>query len=64
MTAACMGGWCMVRERCKHYHVENVVRLRPVERLCEPELHTAFRPVANDAFEQLVRAVIPIREVA
>lgn len=51
MTTACMGGWCSVRERCKHYQAED--RRHPIERLCEPDTHTAFRPMHHDAFETI-----------
>lgn len=51
MTAACAGGWCAVRENCKHYHVEGSARLRPIDRLCEPSTHSVFWAVHHDAFE-------------
>lgn len=60
---ACLGGWCAVRENFKHYHVEGPLRLRPIERLCEPATHTAFQSVPHDAFES-ARNAIPIAEAA
>lgn len=59
MTTACMGGWCSVRENCKHYQSPN--NARPIERLCEPATHSFFRPQPHDAYE---RRVIPIKEAA
>lgn len=32
MIAACMGGWCALRDRCPAYHSE--FRVQPYERLC------------------------------
>lgn len=61
MTTPCMGGWCAVRDNCKHYHSES--RAKPIERLCEAATHTAFRPVAHDAFEARY-PVIPLKEAA
>jgi hypothetical protein len=43
---ACMGGWCVKREHCPHYHAES--RHQPVERLCVP---------GRDGFSD----VVPIR---
>lgn len=54
MTISCMGGFCSCRDRCKHHQQED--RSHPIERLCEPKQHDAFEPV--------VRAVIPIKEAA
>lgn len=53
MAAACMGGWCAVRDRCKHHQAEN--RSKPTERLCEPGTHDAFEPIQR---------FIPIKEAA
>ena len=33
MTIACMGGWCLVRERCEHYQATD--RRNRVERMCD-----------------------------
>lgn len=61
MTTACMGGWCAVRENCKHYHASTWAK--PIERLCEPVTHTAFQSVSHDAF-QARYPVIPVKEEA
>lgn len=34
MTAACMGGWCLKRGHCAHYHATDTSD--PAERLCPP----------------------------
>jgi hypothetical protein len=62
LTTACMGGFCAVRENCRHYVADGVARLRPVERLCEPKTHTAFSPVPHDAFERSIVHLIDARQ--
>jgi hypothetical protein len=40
----CMGGWCAhKREHCAHYHSDS--SRKPNERLCEPGMSDAFRPM-------------------
>jgi len=39
---ACMGGWCRVRDICRHYVSDGDVI---VERLCEPGLRDAYAPL-------------------
>jgi len=34
LVRACMGGWCVKRDHCQHYHSE--LRSEPSERLCIP----------------------------
>lgn len=60
MTArACMGGFCAVRENCKHFNVGWPQRARPIERLCEPATHSAFHTEQHDAFEpQMPRPIL------
>lgn len=43
MSIACMGGWCVDRERCAHFH--NTAGVTVVERLCEADDSDAFAPV-------------------
>lgn len=31
---SCMGGWCALRDHCRHYHAAD--RTTPSERLCRP----------------------------
>lgn len=47
MNAACMGGWCAIREKCSYYHAEPRERFSgaPFERLCEPGKTDAFVPL-------------------
>jgi hypothetical protein len=33
----CLGGWCRSRDKCQHYHAEQIVNINPVERLCGTE---------------------------
>ena len=35
MTTSCMGGWCVKRDRCAHYHAATEHQ-HPAERLCPP----------------------------
>ena len=44
LVPACMGGFCAVRTRCARYHALN--RSYPSERLCSPNGHDAWQPVA------------------
>lgn len=49
MSAAhkpCMGGWCPRRERCARYWQPSL--LAPAERLCEPGLANAYKPIGGD----------------
>lgn len=39
----CMGGWCLVRESCRHYHSDTW--RKPVERACEPGETNLFAPL-------------------
>ena len=34
MTQACMGGWCKMRDKCRHFHARNSTEI--AERLCLP----------------------------
>lgn len=42
-TIPCMGGWCVKREKCGHYH--STSQRKPNERLCEPGRQDAFQPI-------------------
>ena len=66
MRHSCMGGWCAVRENCRHYHaLWRDGRDRPVERLCETvKPNAVYRPDPHDAFEPVRESYIPIREAA
>jgi hypothetical protein len=33
-VVACLGGWCRIREACRHYRAAD--RREPAERLCAP----------------------------
>lgn len=59
MTIACMGGFCAVRENCKYYCAQD--KSYPVERLCEKDSPSLFKPRPHDAFE---RRVIELKEAA
>lgn len=49
MTTACMGGWCPVRDNCRHHLVEGAARQRePEERLCDPGTLTDFSPIHSN----------------
>lgn len=39
---ACMGGWCVVRDKCAHHQHAN--QFTVVERLCEPGTKECFEP--------------------
>lgn len=65
MKVSCMGGWCAVRDNCRHYHaLWRDGRDRPIERLCEPVKPGIHPSQRNDAFEPFVERYIPIKEAA
>ena len=43
LPLSCMGGWCAVRDNCRHHQRDD--RSHPVDRLCEPKTHDAFEPL-------------------
>ena len=45
MTPACMGGWCVRRGHCPHYHAAD--RRQPEERLCPPGMDGAVLALVN-----------------
>lgn len=48
--AACMGGWCNVRDLCRHYRPgQAACRVEP-ENLCEPGTLRAFSPLHDITF--------------
>lgn len=69
MAASCMGGWCSLRENCRHYHAEGAARLRPMDRLCEAGTRDAFEPIfflpKRDVWASMVHSLDePHQEVA
>lgn len=45
MTAiACMGGFCPVRQSCRHYHTDTWTP--PAERLCTQGTHDCWAPMS------------------
>lgn len=54
---ACMGGWCVRRDQCQHYHQDN--RAEPAERLCEPKQYGAFMAINLHKVEQPQPATEP-----
>lgn len=53
MSAECMGGWCTLRDLCRHYQSDRRVR---VERLCEAGTLDAFSPTRDIAFVRQIDA--------
>lgn len=48
IRTACMGGMCLWRERCGHYHAEGRARLSPAERLCSTGSSEQFVDIEGD----------------
>jgi hypothetical protein len=52
---SCMGGFCAVREDCRHYTVDGAVRFRAAERLCAAGTLSHFSPAAERTFLSVPR---------
>ncbi len=47
-TPACMGGWCLRRSSCAHYHATGITRHHAEDaRLCPPGTHQRWQPIAG-----------------
>lgn len=53
MSVECMGGWCTLRDVCRHHQSDRRV---VVERLCEPGTLAAFSPTRDITFIRQVDA--------
>ena len=62
-TPACMGGMCVVRERCEHYH-QVCGRGHPIERLCELGKRDAFEPIRIERQPAPLTALVHLAEAA
>ena len=60
----CMGGWCILRDHCAHYHSGRRVQ-QPSERLCIPgrDGHSDLADVRVTAQNRVVRIATPADEV-
>lgn len=56
---ACMGGWCIRREKCTHYHAGSA---EIAERLCQPGEANAFSPIKEVKMKKLSRGLVERNE--
>ena len=56
---ACMGGWCIRREKCTHHHAESA---EIAERLCQPGEANAFSPIKEVKMKKLSRGLVERNE--